>query len=211
VSTDPQYYLLKKGFYYRPKAQGYCEFKREAGLFSTDEADAHIASCHGEVMAELANPVDICAIKDDQEAFEAWYIRQGNGVQHDSKAVWMAACERKNDALRLALAASRDEAEKAKADRDQWKNAVDAALDKKEAKDTANVKLSAECESLRADKARLDWLANQNVESPQPGSHLGTMHLSQCFNNGVGRSWFTKEIRAAIDAARADAARKEQT
>ena len=58
--------------------------------------------------------------------------------------------------------------------------------------------LAKECEELRKDKERLDWLENQK-------GHLGTMHLSQCFRDGMGRNWFTKQIRAAIDAARTHA------
>ena len=71
------------------------------------------------------------------------------------------------DALRLALAASRDEAEKAK-----------------------------------ADSARLDWL-----EGHVHHTHLDAAQES-CY---LIQHWDEKSARAAIDAARADAARKEQT
>ena len=56
--------------------------------------------------------------------------------------------------------------------------------------------LRAQLEAARKDSERLDWLENQT-------GNLGTMHLSQCFSDGIGRMWFTKQIRAAIDAARA--------
>ena len=63
--------------------------------------------------------------------------------------------------------------------------------------------------AAKADGERLDWLENQTAPGGQPGSYLGTMHLSQCFADSTGRSWFTKEIRAAIDAARLAADAKE--
>ena len=63
--------------------------------------------------------------------------------------------------------------------------------------------------AAQKDGERLDWLENQTAPGGQPGSYLGTMHLSQCFADSTGRSWFTKEIRAAIDAARLAADAKE--
>ena len=69
--------------------------------------------------------------------------------------------------LRLALAASRDEAEK-----------------------------------VKADSARLDWL-----EGHVHHTHLDAAQES-CY---LIQHWDEKSARAAIDAARADAARKEQT
>ena len=71
------------------------------------------------------------------------------------------------NALRLALAASRDEAEK-----------------------------------VKADSARLDWL-----EGHVHHTHLDAAQES-CY---LIQHWDEKSARAAIDAARADAARKEQT
>lgn len=46
------------------------------------------------------------------------------------------------------------------------------------------------------DKRRLDFLENQKEGAP--GDCLSTLHLSKCYGS-MGRSWFTKNIRKAID------------
>ena len=124
------------------------------------------------------------------------------------------------DCLRTDLAAARAEAERAKAGKleitasigvhpdSDYHDLANRFLGMKhgrqddrialEASESRCAALAKECEELRKDKERLDWLENQK-------GHLGTMHLSQCFRDGMGRNWFTKQIRAAIDAARTHA------
>ena len=48
--TTVQYcYLMKGGYYYRPGAKGYTEYREDAGIFTKKEALKHAYSCHGEV------------------------------------------------------------------------------------------------------------------------------------------------------------------
>lgn len=42
-------YLMKGGYYYRPGAKGYTEYREDAGIFTKKEALKHAYSCHGEV------------------------------------------------------------------------------------------------------------------------------------------------------------------
>ena len=81
-----------------------------------------------------------------------------------------------------------------------------------EASESRCATLAAECESLRADKARLDWLDKEMPEviwradaTSVSLSHFNWLSDTDPVTDlGAGPT-----IRAAIDAARADAARKE--
>lgn len=39
------YYILKKGWYYRPDSRGYTAIKEEAGQFDYEEMTSHLKHC----------------------------------------------------------------------------------------------------------------------------------------------------------------------
>jgi hypothetical protein len=39
------YYILKRGYYYRPDSKGYTDKKEEAGIYSFDEMKKHLEHC----------------------------------------------------------------------------------------------------------------------------------------------------------------------
>jgi hypothetical protein len=119
-------------------------------------------------------------------------------VDSDSPEPWQPIVELLDqiDALRLALAASRDEA-------DEQRKLANAALqDLQSSRD--------EAEKAKADTARLDWMQEHaaSVEVNDEEVLRSTVQASDDFE-ATGHA-DPYDIRAAIDAAaRADAARKE--
>lgn len=54
-----EYYLIKRGLFYRPDAKGYTNDIREAGRFSYDYARMELIDTHGEVQSLIAAPETI--------------------------------------------------------------------------------------------------------------------------------------------------------
>ena len=136
ATAERPYVVLKRGLFWRPEDKGYTAKIEEAGRYTKEEAESR---CHG---GEQPVTMALASSFQTQESLQA-----------------------EVDALRLALAASRDEAEKAK-----------------------------------ADSERLDWLIE----------HYGIMIWASCSRDFLKPPIGQMTHREIIDAARADAARKER-
>lgn len=109
---EPKWLLMKRGFYYRPGAQGYTAIIAEAGRFDHADAERDVSSSHGEVSMIAETPPPFATSADavlpllpktkggDFWTVDAGYlgaracIRNSNGIKSEGAAptLPLAAC-----------------------------------------------------------------------------------------------------------------------